>query len=179
MANPAKVFTAVAAVALGVTLIATRSARAPAELPASPPMAASVTATQAQVLASTSADQAKITVWKSPACSCCEGWVDHLRAAGYAVEVVDVADMNAVKRERGIPAQLASCHTALVDGYLLEGHVPADVIARVLAERPEVAGVAVPGMPTGTPGMEMGSQKDPYDVIAFTAAGETRVFESR
>ena len=179
MAQPAKVFTAVAAALLGVTLVATRSERAPDETSAPPPAVAAPVAQSAAAPLPASAVLATIKVWKSPSCGCCSGYVDHLRAAGFTVEVEDVADIDAVKREHGVPGHLASCHTALVDGYLVEGHVPAEVIARVLAERPEIAGVAVPGMPIGTPGMEMGSQKDPYDVVAFTADGATRVFESR
>lgn len=121
-----------------------------------------------------------IQVWKSPTCGCCEGWVEHLRAAGYPVEVENLTDLTAIKRERGIPGDLTSCHTGLVDGYALEGHVPADVIDRMLAERPEIAGLAVPGMPTGSPGMEVpGVPADEYDIVAFTAGGEPRVYERR
>lgn len=119
-----------------------------------------------------------ITVYKSPTCGCCTKWVDHIRDAGFRVEVRDTSNVQPVKTEHGLPGHLASCHTALVDGYVVEGHVPADVIRRLLRERPEVAGIAVPGMPMGSPGME-GSYKDPYQVIAFGKDGGTSVYESR
>ena len=119
-----------------------------------------------------------VRVWKTASCGCCAGWVEHLKAAGYPVEVEDVQDINAIKRARGIPARAWSCHTAEVDGYLVEGHVPAATIDRVLAEHPEVAGVAVPGMPMGSPGMEMpGMEADPYQVMSFTTQGKLEVYE--
>jgi hypothetical protein len=119
-----------------------------------------------------------IHVWKDPNCTCCTGWVEHLKAAGYPVEVENTADINAIKRARGIPVRAWSCHTAEVDGYLVEGHVPAATIDRVLAEHPAVAGVAVPGMPVGSPGMEMpGMEADPYQVVTFTAQGALEVYE--
>jgi hypothetical protein len=106
--------------------------------------------------------------------------VDHLRGNGFTVDARDVTDLNAVKRRHGVPAKLASCHTGLVDGYVLEGHVPADVIDRLLRERPKLAGLAVPGMPVGSPGMEVPGQKpERYDVVAFEAGGATRVFAHR
>ena len=120
---------------------------------------------------------AEITVYKSPSCGCCSKWIEHLEANGFTVKTEDVADINAIKSEFGISRELASCHTAIVDGYLVEGHVPAQSIQRLLTERPQVAGLAVPGMPTGSPGME-GPNPQRYDVIAFDAAGGRRVFES-
>ena len=118
-----------------------------------------------------------ITVYKSSTCECCAKWVDHLRANGFAPEVHDEPDMNTTKDEMGVPKQVRSCHTALADKYLIEGHVPAVDIRRVLAERPKIAGLAVPGMPTTTPGMAApGASEGPYDVIAFTSAGTTSVF---
>ena len=121
-----------------------------------------------------------VHVWKAPACDCCHGWVEHLRAAGYPVEVEDVLDVAAIKREEGIPNELHACHTALVDGYLVEGHVPADVVARMLTERPRVAGIAAPGMPVGSPGMEVpGMPAQPYEIFTFTAQGETSVYDRR
>lgn len=121
----------------------------------------------------------KMVVYKTPTCGCCRAWVDHVQAAGFQVEVHDMPDVTPVKNEHGLPQHLASCHTAIVDGYVIEGHVPADVIRRLLSERPQVAGIAVPGMPAGSPGMEMGDRKDPYDVIAFARDGKVSVFESR
>ncbi len=117
-------------------------------------------------------------VYKTPTCGCCAKWVDHLRGAGYEVEIHDVERVEPTKQEWGVPANLASCHTAKIGGYVFEGHVPADVIARVIREKPQIAGVAVPGMPMGSPGME-GPHKDSYDIIAFDRAGKTSVYESR
>jgi hypothetical protein len=106
--------------------------------------------------------------------------VDHLRKHGFTIDARDVVDVDAVKRKHGVPAALHSCHTALVDGYVIEGHVPADVIDQLLRERPKVVGLAVPGMPPGSPGMESPSQKaQPYDVIAFDGRGSTRVYARR
>jgi hypothetical protein len=134
------------------------------------------------VLVSAEGAAAKPTVhvWKDPTCGCCSLWVEHLRAAGYAVEVEETPDLRAIKRAKGIPRPLTSCHTATVDGYVIEGHVPADVIDRVLAERPDVAGLAVPGMPVGSPGMEIEGQAPVhYEIVAFTSAGETNVYDRR
>ena len=106
--------------------------------------------------------------------------MDHLRKHGFTIDARDVADVDAVKRKHGVPATLHSCHTALVDGYIIEGHVPADVIDQLLRERPKVVGLAVPGMPPGSPGMESPSQRaQPYDVIAFDGRGSTRVYTRR
>lgn len=119
-----------------------------------------------------------VIVYKSPTCGCCAKWVDHIREAGFRVEVRDTVNVQPVKTAHGLPAHLASCHTALVGGYVVEGHVPADVVRRLLRERPDVAGIAVPGMPAGSPGME-GFWTEPYDVIAFGRDGGTSVYESR
>jgi hypothetical protein len=122
----------------------------------------------------------KLVVYKSPTCGCCGAWVEHVQEAGFEVEMHDVMTVQPVKDQHGLPAHLGSCHTTLVGGYVVEGHVPAEVIRRLLAERPEIAGIAVPGMPMGSPGMEVPSgRKDPYDVIAFTRDGRVSVFESR
>jgi hypothetical protein len=120
-----------------------------------------------------------ITVYKSPTCGCCAKWVEHLQAAGFRPEVHDEAEMDPIKAKIGVPANLRSCHTALVEGYAVEGHVPADLIRKLIEERPKVAGIAVPGMPVGSPGMESGDQKTPYDVVAFTKDGATSVFAKR
>lgn len=119
-----------------------------------------------------------VTVWKSPTCGCCGDWVTHMRQAGFNVVVHDKDDMQTVKQARGVPSQLQSCHTAEVDGYILEGHVPAADVRRLLAERPRARGLAVPGMPQGSPGMETG-QKDPYDVILFGTPTGNSVYERR
>lgn len=122
----------------------------------------------------------KLVVYKSPTCGCCGAWVEHVQEAGFEVEVHDMMNVQPVKDQHGLPGHLGSCHTTLVDGYVVEGHVPADVIRRLLRERPAVAGIAVPGMPIGSPGMEVpGGRTDPYDVVAFTRDGKVSVFESR
>jgi hypothetical protein len=118
-------------------------------------------------------------VYKTPTCGCCAKWVDHMKLAGFAPEVHDMPDVSPVKAKVGLPPTLQSCHTALVDGYVIEGHVPADLVQRLLKEKPKVAGIAVPGMPVGSPGMEMGGRKDPYEVIAFTKEGTTSVYAKR
>jgi hypothetical protein len=122
-------------------------------------------------------EAAQMTVWKSPWCGCCGHWVKRMEQAGYSVEVKEVEDLDAVKKMAGVPGELQSCHTARIDGYTIEGHVPAADVERLLSERPKVDGLAVPGMPSGSPGMENG-EKDPYDVVTFTRKGETKVFSS-
>ena len=114
-----------------------------------------------------------VAVTKDPSCGCCAKWVDHLRQAGFTVTVTE-GPVTAVKARLGVPRELASCHTALVDGYVVEGHVPADAIKRLLAERPNGTGLAVPGMPAGSPGMEV-EGRDPatYAVILFGPEGRT------
>lgn len=126
----------------------------------------------------TAAAQTKVVVYKSPSCGCCAAWVDHMVDAGFEVEVHDTDDMNTVKAEHGVTRNVSSCHTALIDGYVLEGHVPAEDVTRLLAERPAVLGLAVPGMPIGSPGMEQGdpANYDDYDVVTFDGQGRTEVF---
>jgi len=119
-----------------------------------------------------------MTVWKSPSCGCCGGWIDHVRNAGFSVTVHEMDDVEPVKLRLGVPEQLQSCHTAEVEGYALEGHVPADSIVRLLRERPTAKGLAVPGMPQGSPGMETGV-KDPYQVVLFGTPNGARVYEQR
>lgn len=122
----------------------------------------------------------EMVVYKTETCGCCDDWVDHVREGGFAVAAHDIShrELNLKKRDAGLSPGQGSCHTAFVDGYAIEGHVPAADIHRLLATRPDVAGLTVPGMPVGSPGMEMGDRKDPYDVIAFSRDGETRVFSS-
>lgn len=117
----------------------------------------------------------EVTVYKSPACGCCKNWVKHMQANGFSVETIDVADVTPYKFKNGIGPMLASCHTALVEGYAIEGHVPASDIKRLLKERPKIQGLAVPGMPSGSPGMEQGYQ-DPYNVLSFDKAGNVSVY---
>ena len=118
----------------------------------------------------------RVTVFKDPNCGCCKSWIDHLRKHGFEVVARDTSDLSGVKRTGRVPEALHSCHTAFVDGFVVEGHVPAADIQRMLREKAKVAGLAVPGMPAGSPGMEMGSRVDKYDVMAFNRDGSTRVF---
>jgi hypothetical protein len=115
-----------------------------------------------------------LEVWKDPSCGCCEGWVKHMRAAGFEATVYDVADLQAVKAANGVPDTLQSCHTATVGGYVLEGHVPAADVRRLLAERPRAKGLAAPGMPPSSPGMDIPGT--PYEVVLFGGGGGDRVW---
>jgi hypothetical protein len=125
----------------------------------------------ARPAASAAAEGTTVTVHKDPDCGCCAGWVQHLRHAGFTVQVEETYDLDAVRTRLGIPRDLVACHTAEVDGYLLEGHVPAAAVRRLLSERPGANGLAVPGMPVGSPGME-GEQPRPYTVVLFGADGQ-------
>jgi len=116
-----------------------------------------------------------MTVFKSPWCGCCGAWVDHIKAHGFAVDVVEMDDLAPIKERYGVAPQLQSCHTALIDGYVVEGHVPAQDVARLIAERPAARGIAVPGMPIGSPGMEQGDRRDRYAVLLF-GGDQLRVF---
>ena len=121
----------------------------------------------------------KVIAYKDPNCGCCTLWIAHMKRAGFAVTAVNTPDMTAVRREYGVPGPVQSCHTAVVDGFVVEGHVPADDVKRLLKERPKVVGLAVPGMPLGSPGMEQGGTKEPYKVLTFDQAGKTTVFANR
>jgi hypothetical protein len=120
----------------------------------------------------------KILVYASPTCDCCRAWTRHLKSSGFAVTKELMNDVTPMKQRYGVPEELWSCHTAVVDGYAVEGHVPADLIQRMLSERRAIAGLAAPGMPNGSPGME-GSIRDRYEVIAFTRTGGTEVYAVR
>lgn len=122
------------------------------------------------------AQAAEVVVYKSPTCGCCNQWIEHLQANGFTVKAQNVADIMPYKSANGVPPALGSCHTAKVDGYVIEGHVPAADIKRLLKERPKVLGLAVPGMPIGSPGMEQGSHKERYDVLTFDQNGKTSVY---
>jgi hypothetical protein len=119
-----------------------------------------------------------VVVYKDAACGCCKEWVKHMQKAGFTVTAHDTPDMDGIKASMGVPNALQSCHTAIVGAYLLEGHVPADLVQKLLAEKPTARGLAVPGMPSGSPGME-GGPKDKFDVILFERSGKTRVYASR
>lgn len=117
-----------------------------------------------------------IHVYKSPTCGCCTAWIDHLESNGFNVEATDTHNMNRIKIDAGLTRNLASCHTAFVGDYVIEGHVPAEDIHQLIANAPNARGLAVPGMPAGSPGMEMGDRKDHYQVLMFNDQGQTKVF---
>ena len=127
-----------------------------------------------------------LTVYRSPSCGCCPKgyrfaygvWVDHAKKHGFKTEDIKTEEMEAIKQKHNVPAELASCHTTIIDGYVMEGHIPADDIKRFLAEKPkDLIGLAVPGMPIGTPGMEAKDIKQPFEVLAFNDKGEVEVFK--
>ncbi len=137
-----------------------------------------VPATQSQATAPTKAEV--ITVYRDPNCGCCSLWAERARKAGYDVRMADRPDMASIKQSHGVPTELASCHTSLVGGYVIEGHVPVEDVERLLRERPtNIKGIAVAGMPTGSPGMESpDGTKEPFEVVAFGADGRTRIYRS-
>lgn len=132
-------------------------------------------ATAAAFVAS-AANAAQLTVHKSPYCGCCAKWIEHVEKHGFTVKVVETENMAAVKKRLGVPDQLASCHTTEAGGYFIEGHVPAADIKRLLAQKPKAAGIAVPGMPAGSPGMEAGGQRQPYATMLVSKTGKPSVF---
>ena len=120
---------------------------------------------------------AEVTVYKSPTCGCCEGWVAYMKRSGFTVKAHDVDNVTRIKTRNGVPSRLWSCHTSLLGGYVIEGHVPAPDLQRLLRERPEITGLAVPGMVVGSPGMD-GPRKDRYHVLSFDKNGNTAVYAS-
>lgn len=118
----------------------------------------------------------ELTVYKTPWCGCCTKWVDHMNENGFSVTAVEVEDIEVYKQQYGIPTNLSSCHTALVGGYVIEGHVPAADVLRLLQDRPDIHGLTVPGMPVGSPGMEMGTRVQPYDVLAIKHDGSVYTY---
>ena len=119
----------------------------------------------------------QLTVHKSPTCGCCGKWVEYMQGNGFAATVTNMPDVTPIKTKHGVPTRLASCHTTLVGGYVIEGHVPVEDIRRLLKEKPAIVGLAAPGMPAGSPGMDV-PNSPPYDVISFDKNGQTRVFAS-
>ena len=118
-----------------------------------------------------------VEVFKTPTCGCCAKWVEHIRANGFTVRTTDLNDLAEIKKSRGVPDNAQSCHTAVVNGYVVEGHVPAADVQRMLKEKPAIAGLTLPGMPVGSPGMEYpGSPAQPYAVLSFDKKGATQVF---
>lgn len=130
------------------------------------------------VRAESSGKPIDIVVHRSPTCTCCGKWLAHLKENNFNVKDIVTDDVQAVKDKYGVGKELASCHTAIVDGYVIEGHVPAEDIKKLLQTKPKVVGLAVPGMVNGTPGMEMGDKKDPYDVVSFDREKHVQVFHS-
>jgi hypothetical protein len=123
-------------------------------------------------------EKMNIVVNRSPTCSCCGKWVEHLKQNNFNVKDVVSDDVQAIKNKYGVTKELASCHTAIVNGYAIEGHVPANDIKTLLKNKPDIVGLTVPGMPSGTPGMEMGGRKDAYQVISFDKKNQQQVFNS-
>ena len=119
---------------------------------------------------------AAIKAYRNPGCGCCEKWAEQLKTAGFEVDMQDDPDLSARRSAAGVPDDLAGCHTALMGNYVIEGHVPLAEIEKLISEKPAIRGIAVPGMPTGSPGMEMGESRDAYDVIAFKADGSRSIF---
>ena len=130
--------------------------------------------------AATGTTATPVEIWKDPSCGCCHDWIEHMQAHGFSFTVHDTGN-NAVRAQLGLPQQLGSCHTALVGGYLIEGHVPASDVRKLLQQKPKALGLAVPGMPVGSPGMDgavYGNRRDPYDVLLVERGGSTKVFSS-
>jgi hypothetical protein len=141
-------------------------------------LAASAVTRRSLFASTAAAAPSVVTVYKDAGCECCVKWIKHLSANGFVVSPHDVANIDEIKRTMNVPPALASCHTAVVDRYVIEGHVPADVIKKFLAEKPTSLGLAVPGMPMGSPGME-GARTEHYNVLAFERNGSTRVYAKR
>jgi hypothetical protein len=119
-----------------------------------------------------------ITVYKTPSCGCCHDWISHLQKNGFEVLAHDVPDTSPYRSKLGVPKELASCHTGVIDGYALEGHVPAEEIKKLLVEKPKARGLSVPGMVVGSPGMETdGTRRDAFDVVLFDDAGLRKVYK--
>jgi hypothetical protein len=135
---------------------------------------------QASRPAAAAAAAPSVTVYKSATCGCCSKWVEHMKTNGFNVTALDVEDIEVPMKTYGVPTSLASCHTAVVGGYVVEGHVPADLVHKMLKEKPAIAGIAAPGMPVGSPGMEVpGTKAAAYDVMSFTKDGKTAVYAKR
>jgi len=141
-------------------------------------LAAGVLVVNAGVSAKSPDKPIDIVVHRSPTCTCCGKWVKHLKDNNFNVEDIVTENVQAIKDKQGVPREMASCHTAIVDGYVVEGHVPANDIKTLLQTKPKVVGIAVPGMVNGSPGMEMGDAKDAYKVVSFDRENHTKVFNS-
>lgn len=169
----------VGAAYLGFSRYSASSPSGDAPVAESSAMSGAAASSMATATASVDPSLPAVKVYKSPSCGCCGDWIDHMREHGFEVEVVDTNDMATVKTALGVPPEMGSCHTAEIGDYLVEGHVPAPDVKAFLAEANGARGLAVPGMPVGSPGMEMeGMPADPYDVVAFSTDGSTAVFRS-
>lgn len=135
-----------------------------------------VIATALPAAAEETAPAKEMTVYRSPTCGCCGKWIEHVKQNQFVVKDIVSDDMDAIKKQHGVPDELSSCHTAIVDGYVIEGHVPAADIRKLLQMKPKITGLAAPGMPMGSPGMEMGGRKDDYQIISFDKDGHYEVF---
>lgn len=118
-----------------------------------------------------------VVVYRSPTCGCCEKWIAYLKDNNFVIEDRVTDDIQAIKNKYGVSQEMASCHTAIIEGYVVEGHVPADAIKKLLKTKPNIVGISVPGMPVGTPGMEMGGRKDPYHVMSFDSKNHIEIFQ--
>ena len=141
-------------------------------------LAGLVLARPGELLAGMTAMKPLMRVRKNPGCGCCDQWVEHLEKLGFEVTVTEDPKLYEYKQSLGIPREVVSCHTGVVDGYVVEGHVPGDLVQRMLREKPQITGIGVGGMPMGSPGME-GPRKDAYDVIAFRKDGTMMVYARR
>ncbi|MEM1056040.1 MAG: DUF411 domain-containing protein [Bacteroidota bacterium] len=171
-------YRSLALVTLAVTLIACETA-ADAPAPATGEDLTTVTpVADASSDATPAPDGPLVTVYKTPTCGCCSLWGEYLEREGFRVENRDVDNLTAIKDSLGVPMDLGSCHTGIVEGYFVEGHVPAESIRQLLDEKPEARGLTVPGMPIGSPGMEVGDRVDAYDILIVDESGEASVYAS-
>jgi hypothetical protein len=123
-------------------------------------------------------DSLEMTVYHSSTCSCCLKWLEHVKQNGFKIKDVVTDDMQSIKAKHGVPQRLSSCHTAVLNGYVIEGHIPAGDIQKLLQAKPKIAGIAAPGMPMGSPGMEMGGRASPYQVVSFDSGNNWQIFAS-
>ena len=119
-----------------------------------------------------------MTVYKSPSCGCCSEWIDIMKSKGFEVKTIETNEVNTIKQKAGLQAGQTSCHTAFVDGYVIEGHVDYSAIKKMLVEKPNILGITVPGMPIGSPGMEQGNTKQAYNILYVNKDGSTGVYEA-
>jgi hypothetical protein len=140
-------------------------------------LGAAALSTGAAAQRSAPAKPVMMAVYKTPTCGCCAKWVEHMKQNGFTMHVTDLTDLSAIKTKHGVPSKAQSCHTAVVNGYVVEGHVPASDVKRMLKEKPAIAGLALPGMPQGSPGMERPDNLVPaYQVLSFDKGGATRIY---